>query len=68
MTKFDWKVTLTEAELDVVKELLAPIEEVYTIEIIKPPQNSLVMVKGRDSVKGQPFYSGEASLQSALLN
>ncbi|NHN34166.1 phosphonate C-P lyase system protein PhnG [Paenibacillus agricola] len=44
------------------------IEHNYTINIIKPPEKSLVMTKAKDSVSQQPFYMGEVLVTECTVS
>ncbi len=57
MTKREISVILAGASQKEIIEIAAAIQESCEIQIMKPPQKTLVMVKARETVKKIPVLS-----------
>ena len=67
MTKREISVILAGASQKEIIEIAAAIQESCEIQIMKPPQKTLVMVKARESVKKSLFYLGEVLASECMV-
>lgn len=50
-----------------VTDLAAPVMAAHSVQIIRPPMKTLVMVKMRETVAGAEFYLGELLASEAMV-
>ena len=67
MTKREISVILAGASQKEVIEIAGPMKENCEIQIMKPPQKTLVMVKARETVKRSLFYLGEVLATECMV-
>lgn len=67
MTKKEISAILSRASKEEVEEITAPLKESEQIEIVKPPQKTLVMVKVRETVGKSLFYLGEVLATECMV-
>lgn len=67
MTKRDITAILAAASQTEAVEIAAAIKVNCEIQMMKPPQKTLVMVKARESVKKSLFYLGEVLASECMV-
>lgn len=67
MTKKEMSAILARATGEEVESIAAPIRTAHRVEIVKPPQKTLVMVKVRESIKRSLFYLGEVLATECMV-
>lgn len=60
--------TLIEGDPALLERLVKQVEECHTVEIVRNPEPSLVMLKALDSVSEQPFYLGEVMVTECTVS
>lgn len=59
--------TLIEGDPAFLERLARQMEEAHSVEIVRPAEGSLVMLKALDSVSEQPFYLGEVMVTECTV-
>ncbi|MCL2497841.1 MAG: phosphonate C-P lyase system protein PhnG [Symbiobacteriaceae bacterium] len=59
VSKLEFSRTLASADREAVLALAGEIERSHTVELLKEPSKTLVMLRARESVKGELFNLGE---------
>lgn len=59
---------LVEGDRDIVQRIVADVEAAASIAVLDDPQESLVMVKVRESAQRSLFYLGEALMTTCRVN
>lgn len=67
MTKKEVSSILARASKEEVEVLAGQVKKSHQIQLVKPPQKTLVMVKARESVKQSLFYLGEVLATECMV-
>lgn len=67
MTKKEISCILSRASREEVAVLAEQVKKDHEIQMVKPPQKTLVMVKARESVKQSLFYLGEVLAAECMV-
>lgn len=67
MTKKEISCILSRASRKEVAVLAEQVKKAHEIQMVKPPQKTLVMVKVRESVKQSLFYLGEVLAAECMV-
>jgi alpha-D-ribose 1-methylphosphonate 5-triphosphate synthase subunit PhnG len=68
MKKFRITRILIEGSPQLPDRLAREIMERYDVTVVKPPENSLVLTKARDSVSQEPFYLTEVLVTECTVS
>lgn len=67
MTKKEISSILSRASREEVAVLAEQVKKAHEIQLVKPPQKTLVMVKARESVRQSLFYLGEVLAAECMV-
>ena len=67
MTKHQMSVILARATSREIIEIAETVRKNHTVEMVKAPQKTLVMVKVRESIKQSLFYLGEVLASECMI-
>lgn len=67
MTKREISSILSRASREEVAVLAEQVKKAHEIQLVKPPQKTLVMVKARESVRQSLFYLGEVLAAECMV-